>query len=61
MTSYVSTVFTCLYHLWKDLTGFLAISVILGLLFIIMHKGEVEVPEALSTTVIISAVIGGIK
>lgn len=53
--------FTCLYHLWKDLTGFLAISVILGLLLIIMHKGEVEVPEALSTTVIISAVIGGIK
>lgn len=61
MTSHLSTVFTCLYHLSEDLTGFLALSVMLGLLLIITHKGEVEVPEALSTTVIISAVIGGIK
>lgn len=60
-----------LLHIWQQCSHVSIISErneqnflllgILGFLLIITHKGEVKVPEALSTTVIISAVIGGIK
>lgn len=60
-----------LLHIWQQCSHVYIISErneqifllsgMLGILLIITHEGEVKVPEALSTTVIISAVIGGIK